>query len=512
MMARDLAVALLTVGWGLIALAPLRARIGTLAMAAVSVPVGLLCWPLAAALHSLTWTPFSWWLTPLFGSFAAVLMAVGLLVAAGPSRPETAQGGGRAARGLRPQAPAWSTIGAATTTLAVAAALTIVSSASKAFVFTADSWGGYASTAMRLADTGVLFERVMSERAALISAISAGYRAFGGEWLYTIYPLIALSVLAILAMALLRRSRGITSVGAALVGSAAAVIGLAAHPFFLFHSIYVHSHMLTAVYVLLGVVAAALAAENSESAWLSIAGLAAAGIGLARPDGLAYAVIPLMAASIIALRQKDHATRAVVAVYAPHLAVNLLVFGAAFVRNGIWISPKLSGPMAVALLVSHIALGAVTWLSARHERTKRVVARHGFTFVLGLAALSVFGLLLVVDQAPETAMIMLGNLLREGRWGALWYTVPGIVIVSALVSASQPTNVLLKLSCWTIPTFLAAAFAVHATLHQGHLAWTDSFNRVAFHVVPVVFLCVGAIIAWATHVLMQPSDRKVGRR
>ncbi|MDY0341292.1 MAG: hypothetical protein RBS17_08770, partial [Coriobacteriia bacterium] len=475
------------------------------------VPVGLLCWPLAAALHSLTWTAFSWWLTPLLGSLTAVLMAIGLRAAAGPVRPEIAPND-RTARSRRPTTSGWSTMGVPVATLAAAAVLTAVSSATGAFVFTADSWGGYASTAMRLADTGVLFERIMSERAAIIPAMSAGYRAFGGEWLFTIYPLIALSVLAILAMAVLRRNRGITTAGAALFGSMAAVIGLAAHPFFLFHSIYIHSHMLTALYVLLGVVAVALASEDAEPAWLSVAGLAAAGIVLSRPDGLAYAVIPLISAGVIALRDSRDPGHSVVATYAPHLAVNLVVFGAAIVRDGLWASPKLSGRMAVALLALHAALGVAFWLISRQKRARDVSARHGLTIALGLAVIAAMGVAVIAEQTPDTARIMLGNLLTDGEWGLLWYAVPGILVISAMVSIRHHKDMLLVLGGWTVPMFLAAAWAVHASAHPGHLGWTDSFNRVAFHVVPVVFLCVGAIIAWTIHVLMQPVDGKVGRR
>jgi hypothetical protein len=107
---------------------------------------------------------------------------------------------------------------------------------------------------------------------------------------------------------------------------------------------------------------------------------------------------------------------------------------------------------------------------------------------------------------------MLTNLLREGQWGVLWYLVPAIVGLSALASVLDRDDAVLRISTWTVPMFLAAAFAVHATQHPGRLGWTDSFNRIAFHVVPVVFLCVGAIIAWAARTLTHDEDGKVDHR
>ena len=38
---------------------------------------------------------------------------------------------------------------------------------------------------------------------------------------------------------------------------------------------------------------------------------------------------------------------------------------------------------------------------------------------------------------------------------------------------------------------------MHVTLHPGHLGWTDSFNRIAFHAVPLVWWLVGALVGSA---------------
>lgn len=508
-MARDLALGLLTVCWGLGALLPVARRLGAPVTAAASVPVGLVCWPMAAAVHSLTWTPFAWWLTPLFGSLAAMLLALMLRAVAG------ADGDASSATARTPRSNALRGSGlaaAAAIAITTTAGVTAAVSSARTFMFTPDSWGGYASTAIRLADTGVLFERVMSERAALIPAMTAGYRAFGGEWLFTIYPVVAVAVLALLGAALLRAGQATRSIIPAALGSTAAVIGLAAHPFFLLNSLYVHSHMLTAAYVLLGTVAIAFALREAEWAWLAVAGLAAAGIVLARPDGFIYALVLLLGGGVVALRFLHHERRAVLSLFVPHLTLCLLVFGAAFVRNGIWSSTKLSGPLAVAMLASHLALGAAFWGLASSPRGTKAVARHGLLTLAGLAVLGVVGLSAVIEGAPDVAATMLTNLLREGQWGVLWYLVPAIVGLSALASVLDRDDAVLRISTWTVPMFLAAAFAVHATQHPGRLGWTDSFNRIAFHVVPVVFLCVGAIIAWAARTLTHDEDGKVDHR
>lgn len=508
-MVRDIAIAVLTMGWGVITLGPLRTRI-TPAIALVAAwPVGLLCWSLAAAIHSLTATGFSPWLTPLFGTIAAFAVALGLARIAHRvgSLDRTAVEPGPRSQATRSFAYPLQVISA----LAVSGILGASFSAAGAFFFTADSWGGYASTAVRLADTGVLFERVMSERAALIPSVTAGYRAFGGEWPYSIYPLTAVATVLLLAL-LLMQDRNEPSARRGLAGklsALAAAAGLVAVPFFMVNAFYVHSHLLTALYLLLATGAVAFAArdEHGALAWLALAGVGAAGIALARPDGFVYALVPLAAGSSIALRAGAHASRRVAALYAPHFALVLTVFGAAYVRNGVWVSPKLSGRLALAMIGAHIVAGTFVWVLSRWAPARRVAGRYSLAVLLGLFAAGFAGLMLLSDLAPQVAQTMSGNLLREGLWFSLWYLVPGLVILGSAITLLDSDESMVTISAWTIVAFFSAAFAVHGTQHAGHLGWTDSFNRIAFHIVPVVFLCMGAIIAWAVTNLSIPRLR-----
>jgi hypothetical protein len=153
-----------------------------------------------------------------------------------------------------------------------------------------------------------------------------------------------------------------------MVVAGGAMVALALEPSYIFHSLFVHSHMVSGLYLLMSLTCIWLAgrpdraidrgvpgeggAEEADAAsvtYLLLAGAFAAGFALGRPDGLAYQFVPV-AAAIAMLTRSNVEWRQVLAFFGPLLFIEGFVYAATFYELGMWQSAKLSGQTTLAIL------------------------------------------------------------------------------------------------------------------------------------------------------------------
>jgi hypothetical protein len=460
-------------GW--VALFPARRALGAWAYFAVSWPVGLLAWPVSAAFCSILHLPvrLPWIVTPAVAYIAAVAYASALLSRTAPNRGTV---------------PWW---GFAAHLGAMTALTALVTKAAYYFA-TFDSWFGYDAPGMRLFDNGSMDGTIGGSRNLLLPAMHAVNRAFGGDFLVTAYAVLSLHVVLLLLVGLTRFSFAKLRRPYALAASGVIVLGMVTGNLYVFHSLYVHSHMTTATFLLMAVLAVGAAASDKTRAmpWLLVGGLGVAGVALARPDGPAYALAPVVLA-IAAYLEGEHDPERLVAFFAPLLALLGLAFAAMWVRLGMWQGEKLTGTGAAAVLLLMMALPLAAWLLARDRRTGPWLSRPGRVRTIAVSASVAVVVVAFVWKFSNFVLSlrnMAANLMLKGGWGTFWMFAFSALLLTLLFPAIRRRGAISAEAGYVLAQFACIALVVHGINHPGRLGLPDSFNRIVFHVVPLVWL------------------------
>jgi len=472
-------------GWA--TLWPARRSLGTLAYHLYAFPVGLLAWSTAGATTTLLGLDFR---TP----GVALGLALFVVLVAGAQRI-----GSEAPQGQTP--PWWSLL---LTGAALAAVCVVMIFAG----YTIGSWDSivhYEGGGLWLYDTGTLSPQIMGEWAPLIPSMHAANRLLGGHWNYVPYPVLALHVLALLGLVLHRFAfASLPRVPRALL-TGVTVLVLATLPSFAFHALYVHSQMISAAYLLGALVALRHAWEDGpgRAAWVTVSALCAAGLALARPDGLAYVFVPLTVAGVLALDGRWHLRERLrhglllwFLVASPYLS--------AMARAGLYASRKLPATQALGMLGVLLLAVLVLVVVPTRERLARVLADRGVVISLFVAPLALIPVILAFDaqDLATTVSNMVGNLLYAGGYGNLWYVLASGVVVTLAFPRLRRASDFSDLLGLALVQFFAIALVVHTLGHPGRLSMADSFNRVAFHTVPVFLWYLAAFAGTALHVVL----------
>ncbi|MBE0477423.1 MAG: hypothetical protein IBX62_10030 [Coriobacteriia bacterium] len=475
----------LTAGW--IGLWPVRGRLGAAGYHLAAYPVGLLLWPLAVAVRSALRIGFA--PVPFYVVAVAALFAASRLAASSVDGETAGEDPGGAA-GARVPAASYALWGAAVVGVAAIVDVTGYTSALYDSVFHFERWGAW------LTVTGIVHREIMESYGAFIPSVHAVNRYFGGDWASTPYPVLSLHVASIFAAGVRRWTRDRVSVAASWSITAGFTLLLVTTPRYLHHSLYVHGHMFTAAYLVLAMYATQRAyldgsstAEEDRTAWLIVAGLASAGVALTRADGIAYVLVPALTATLVWWEGGHRLRDQAVYVVATAAAV-AVVFCSAFARLRFWRGGKLSGKRAASVLTV-VAAVAVSTLGLDRLGPLGGWLRRGRNLLLTLVALEAAALLALAARRPEdfaqASLNMITNMLRSGGNGHLWYFGLGVLAVSLLYGGQWRSGRWPGYLLFAIGQFFFVAVVVHAMSHVGRLSPNDSFNRVSFHVVPLVF-------------------------
>lgn len=472
----------LVAGW--IGLWPLRRQLGGWGYHVAAFPVGFLGWSLVAVVSAVMRWPFDRRsAVPGLAVFVLLLWLLARLSVRDASAEHPV--------------PWWSYLafGGAFTVYGALAAM------SRLTISTADGWGAYWPYAVLLSRSGELASQVFTDRGLPLIAMGAADILFGGSWAYVEYQMLAAAVLLVLAWLVARDAvpRLGRMLGIAIAVASAAVVAVDAT--FVFNVFYVHSHAVSALYLLLSLGALRMAvdpatgrAAQGARAWFVLSGLAAAGLVLARPDGPVYAVLPivLLVAMVTDEQWQGSDGREF---FVSMLVPVYLVFAVAFLQLGVWGGRKLTGRVALAVLVCLTAAAGLPWLVRRFAPRTTIRGQQVLP-----AALALFGILLGVAfviawSKLSLAVTALGmNLFGgAGGWGATWFWLVGLVLLTvASADARKPRS-------WTRPLFFTVLLFVVLTFganmsRGGRPGWGDSMNRIALHIVPVMVWYLALVV------------------
>ena len=489
-----LVAATLLAGWA--ALWPVRRDLGPVGYHLAALPAGLLAWVFAAGVAVVT----GWRYLPGAALTGAVLFAGAVWLAAGPTRGDGARSGS-------PAVGAGSFAAAA----AVYATLTALFAASRLTVFTADSVNDYWPMAVLLEREGEFTAFMISERSFLQVSAGAMKAALGGEWLFALYPLLAAVLVTSLVWVLWTTAPRTLSRTARIAVSGLPALFLLTEPSFLFYSLYVHAHMPSALYLLLALAGLRLAvdpphgrATGGARGWLVVSGLSTAGLALTRPDGLAYAFVPIAVALALLLDGRRGANDSA-AFFGPLLLTVLGAYAGAYATLGMWEADKLDGRTTAAILAVMVASAAVPWLVRRTGVGERLGLDRDRVLLgetLALAAIVLAAFALRWDAMSLAARNLAANLFATGGYGPLWYLVVAALLATVVAGYALRRDTWGRALFLSIVLFAFTASLVHGTGHVGRLGWGDSANRVLFHVVPVIVYYVAEVCA---HILARDN-------
>lgn len=478
----------LVAGW--LVLFPVRRRLGAPLYHLAAYPIGTLAWTAVFSVTTVVGARPTWpWVALGLALFAALAYAIGWSV-----------------NQWRFDLDEWlgyASFGAGFVALAVFFAWL------RATIGGFDSYTHYDISGIYLFDTGAMSGVLVGSRNLLVPAIHAVTRILGGDWTYVAYPMFSANALALLAWACWAQAFRSATVPMRVLGTALTVGAVAFVPNWYFHSFFVHSNMVSALYLMLAVVALARATgaigevdERDSTAGVIVSGLAFAGLGLARPDGLAYTFLGLLGFAVC-LAMGRYGRRTALLGGVALLVPQALVYSAAFARIGIWgAEGKLRGSWALALLVLTVIAIALTQLAPFVRRLPLMASPDAVLRLVVLGNVLAISLLAYQQDKrfTDTAANMLKNLLSAGGWGFMWYALLLAIAVSLLFpvrwSGSEWNWTLLYL----VAQFFFIAFVLHGIVHVGRVAKMDSFNRVALHVVPVMFWYAAAYVGALTRV------------
>ncbi len=486
------------VGWA--SLWPVRRRLGPLAYHGAALPAGLLSAALAGAFSTVTGRPLD--LTSALAG--ALLLIAGLwVIQRVVLAPDGSSGGypSDVQPGAYPVGPRSFAIAAG-----ALGVLSVVVGVARFTVSNNDSLVSYWPLGVELSRKGAFSAGLMGSRSPLLPSMNAIHATLGSDWAYVIYPLLGATLLFWIGTTLWSGPLGLSSRKVKMLAAGGAVAFLVVEPSFIFHSFFVHSHMTSAVYLMLALACLWVAApaglwrdrDGSRDAYLVLAGLFTSGLALGRPDGLAYQFV-VVAAAISVLTISHVRWRSVLAYFAPLLFVVGGSYAAAYVELGVWASSKLSGRTTLAILFVLVASAAAPWIVQVLDRVLpfRVAGERFFGIVATAATVLMLGVLALKWETARGALATARINLLEGAGGYhyLWWAVL-LLLVLSIISGDA-----LRLRSWTRPAFLSVvlffviAALVHGVSHEGRIGVGDSFNRVAFHALPLVVWYVAAVVA-----------------
>jgi len=383
--------------------------------------------------------------------------------------------------------------------------VSVGASASGITLFTNDSWLGYELSGWRLWATGGLTASQFGWRSLVLPSVHAAHRFFGGEWTFLPYLIFALNVVLLLGYALMRTMTLPRRRETRVVVTGIVILLMVSLAPFVWQSIHVHSHIPTALYLLLGTFALVEASRwfdkgehGGSEVWAVVAGLSSAGVILTRPDGLAYAfVVHGLCSLLLLLRRIDgRATGMYYAVSLVPFAVTLAVLVA---NEGLYaVGERVSATTYVALLLVSAGFGTGSVVVSRRLSAESRWRRPAWAFgALGAGMVLAVAVTYVLrTETMRTAVeVAWVNLTDKGGWNSFWAWAAILLMIATLASIRKADR-----DDWQ-PFVLSAALifvtvvaTVHGSVHPGRRGWSDSLNRLVFHVVPLLFWLFGLTV------------------
>jgi hypothetical protein len=261
---------------------------------------------------------------------------------------------------------------------------------------------------------------------------SAGL-AFGFDYIYALYPLMALSFFLFFFWSLfspLKERR--LALNGELIFSLIASLFLVSSYFILFHTVYIHSNLIFGIYVFIAIIGLWNRLVRKERNWLVISFVALTTSSFCRLEGALFSLIIIsvfISLEIISSKEKMFyigAFSLIVIIW--HMK---LFFTLSLNTSKYFLSPKRALTVATLYVLTFVLL----WLSQKRPLRKwkkylpilmLYVLSVGWSILILTLGLRIKGGLLVLNRYG----FLLLNMMKQGGWGITWIAVVLFFVVA----------------------------------------------------------------------------------
>ena len=251
--------------------------------------------------------------------------------------------------------------------------------------------------------------------------------------------------------------------------------------FIIFQSFYIHTNLISSVYLFVAVSAFWLTSVEDKTSWLIVGILGLLGFSLARNEAPVFALIFLLL--LISANQIPYRKRLIT--FLPYLAI--LIVWYLLLLNGIGDGTKILNPERTLVIIGCLIAFCLLVLISEHKWIKDFVLPHLPKVMLGGL---VIVLLFMVYQRPEHMKISFGaiisNMFLSGEWGLTWLIISFLL----LISVAGPRVPWEELFFFGISSFFSTLLALSYFRPPYRSIWVDSANRMLTHILPIVVLYI----------------------
>lgn len=352
--------------------------------------------------------------------------------------------------------------------------------------FTSDSFsyegaGRFLALSQQLDPSHSFTGSFVSARLIFIPAIHTAGPLFGFEYTYAIYPMIAIWFLGLFArfcwriFKLLEIDPGM-SVGLVLLGT----LTLASMPAYIYHGLLVHSNLWAAVLFFIALMALFFYTIEAKRFWLPISSASLAMFAMARPEGIAFALIPL---GLFAWRIRQQRKADLLLYFGLYLLIAFSWHINSLRIIGIGSGGHLDGRTILFGLAATLSLWSVAYLRPRFRKINFKLANLILTaFVLTLIAVAY----IKPDNAIRCLVVLIVNMFEPYLWGVSWFVLGSLLTILTCVSKFKERGFFNM----AVVAFVFLLLLIGFTKHPPRFGLGDSLNRMMFHIIPIVLFLV----------------------
>jgi hypothetical protein len=297
-------------------------------------------------------------------------------------------------------------------------------------------------------------------------------------WQYQ--PVLSFNLVAIVFYTIFTTIREQKSILQSAVVATVLVGLMALSNMFLFHVFYIHTNMLSALYLYLLVFALAKMPHHPGTAYELLAFLSLIAFSLIRLESPLFAIVILLVASF--WQGWTYVSRL-------KLVIPFVVLFVAWYVRVYFILPEspdlLTPELVIAMIVALVGFGLLA-VTADLQMLRPIVRRMSSLTVVALGLLSIVLTLVKPNRMLTSLQNALQNLLVTGDWGLTWYILFLLVMTEFYFAGRHATE-----HHWMSMVLVAYILLVYNLAYftdPYRIGASDSANRLALQALPLVLL------------------------
>jgi hypothetical protein len=338
-----------------------------------------------------------------------------------------------------------------------------------------------------------------------IPAIQSSSRMWGLDYFPALEPIFALVFLLIFFFFCHRLTReSVASTSQRVILTIFTSLILFSTPLIFLNIFYIHTNLSAAAFFFSAVCSFWLGIRENSKPLLFLGLISLLGFSLCRPEGPLFALTFL----VILFSQKQISYRRRIILGIPY-AISMILWHWMINRMVTITNAEMMSPSVLSLYISFFIVFIVWVVASKIPWIERHILPHSHVWVLAILAVGLFTAF-IIKRADMTVNLQNSalNLFGMGWWGTT-----GLLIIAYLIfSISRPPIPNERLFSATILAFFFLTLLLGALREPYHVGWTDSANRMFFHVIPIALIyillkfCQGAFFQFGV------SSKKLRKR